>query len=43
MRQELIVPTQNAASESSYRGRIPQKVPTQSPGYRQLHLFSGAQ
>jgi hypothetical protein len=39
MRPELIGPIQYAAPESSYRGRIPQKVQMQSPGYRQLHWF----
>ena len=43
MQQEVIAPIQYAASESSYRGRITQKVQIQSPGYYQLHLFSRAQ
>ena len=41
MREELNTPIHSAASESSYRGRIPQKVLRQSPGYRQLHYFPG--
>ena len=40
-REEPTTPIHSAASESSYRGRIPQKVLRQSPGYRQLHYFPG--
>ena len=32
MREELIAPIHSAASESSYRGRIPQKVLMHRPG-----------